>query len=172
MFSPVTGQFEIVYLFYTVPEQEHIQIAIMVVIEKSGLGTIARIVQPVLRGLIFEMQIALVDEQLVSAFIGVLTRIADIDIEQAVAVHIGRGAAGFPAIRPSLETCLFSDIFKMKTAEIQIQLTRFAIGGKKKIDQSVIIDVAGGYSSPVIKIFIGKHVELFCLLYIVAEMNA
>src|SRR6185437_3069954 len=118
------------------------------------------------------MQIPLVDKKLVAALRRILPGIADIDIEQTVSVDVRHRHAGLPTVRPAFESGLLRDVFEFEPAEVEIQFAGLAVGGKDKIGQTIVVDIAGGYAAAVVKIFEVQHVQLFRLFDVVAEMDA
>ena len=104
-----------------VAEQEHVQVAIAVVVEKRRLRRVADVRQPILLGTIGEGAVAVIDVQHVTTVHGEITHRRHVDIQLPVAIHIGHRHAGFPA-RRTRDARLLRHILEVKVAAIQIQL--------------------------------------------------
>src|SRR5690349_340850 len=102
-------------------EHEHIQISIEVIIKKSSLCRKSDKVESIFDSTILECRnavgvVTFIDQQQVSTLIDqIITKIADIDIQPSVAVHIGHGYAGGPPIEAS-STRHICYICKLKVA--------------------------------------------------------
>ena len=87
-----------------VVDQEQVQVAVMVEVEKHRLRRVATISQAVLGGHVLELGyavrvVALIDEQLIGAtFARLFAGVTDIDVQLAVAVHISQRDTGRPRV--------------------------------------------------------------------------
>src|SRR5256886_1207519 len=81
-----------------VVEEVHVQVAVAVVVEKHGLGGVAGEVESILLGAVGEGAVAVVDVQDVVAVHREIAHGGDVDVQAPVAVDVGHGDAGLPAI--------------------------------------------------------------------------
>jgi len=157
-----------------VVDEEAVQVAVAVIIEEGGLGGITRIGQSVLCGGIDEGIVVAVDEELVFSEGAVvhMSRVADIDVEPAVAVDIGHYDTGAPLLFTSRESCLFRYILELKIAFIEIELVGAHIGSEEDVGQAVVIDVSDGYAAAIVEIPVGENIEIGFILDVVGEPDA
>jgi len=58
-----------------------------------------------------------------------------------------------------MNTCIFRDVFKLHIAFIKIKTILLHVSRKKNVLQSIIVDIADGYTTTIIKIAIGVNIE-------------
>ncbi len=155
-----------------VVDHKAIQVAVAVVVEKSDLGGIGGDVEAVFGGFFGKGTVVVIDIEFIpSVAVAHVARVADVDIEPAVAIDVDHGNAGAPHAILA-EACFVGDIFEMEVSLIQVELTRAHIGGEEDIGQAVVIDVADGYAAAVIEIAEKEAVLESSVLYIVFEPDA
>ncbi len=99
-------------IFKAVIQYVAIQISVQVIVKKSRMGGVPFVVQIVFPGFLGEREISIVNEQFI-LFIGSfhIPGIANINIQQPVAVNICHSHAGTPWFR-SFYSCLLGNVFK------------------------------------------------------------
>ncbi len=95
----------------------------------------------------------------------------NINIEPAIVIDIYHYNSGTPILLVN-KSRLLRNIFKLPITFVFIKLVGAHIGRKKNICESIIIDITNGYASAVIKIAVGKNIEVFCICYIIGKVNA
>src|SRR5688500_7252869 len=82
---------------YRMIDEEHIEVAIAVIIEKNRLGVESFKVYTIFMCFFSKTKITVVDEELIFARkVFIFSYLANIYIVQAIAVYIGNGNTGFP----------------------------------------------------------------------------
>ena len=141
---------------HAVAEDKAIQVAIEIVVEKGGLGAESRQVETVLGGPFGEAEAAchsaVVDEQLVFALeLLVITHLAHVNIEPAVAVHIGDGDARFPAAGAA-HAGRRGEVCEPAAAAVEVEFVLAGVRGKVQIRQTIVIQVAGCHAAAIVVI--------------------
>ena len=154
-----------------VREQVHIQVAILVMVKKGGLRGKSREVQAIIGGFFGKGQIAIVYVEFIGAFQTlVIAHGAHVNIQQAVAVHIGHGHTGFP-VGKAFDTRFLRDILKLEAALVQVQFVFALVGHKKQVGQPVVVHIAGGHSGSVVIIEVVQDIEFAGVLKPVDESD-
>ena len=96
--------------------------------------------------------------------------IANINIQPAIAVYIFHGNTGIPMMI-TLQTGFCGDVFKFPVAFIEVEFVVVLVWGKKNIWFAIIINVANGNATAVVKVVIVEDVHSIIVLHIVAEGN-
>jgi hypothetical protein len=144
---------------YGVIDEEHIQVAVVVIIEENRLGVEARDVQSILMGLFRKGEIAIVDKKLVAAMEALVgAYFGYIDIQEPVAVDIGYGYAGLP-VAFALYTGFFRDILKPEIPLVEIKFVTTLVGSKIEVRQPIVVEVANGYTASIVIIKIVQDIE-------------
>jgi hypothetical protein len=100
-----------------------------------------------------------------------MARVADVDIEPAVAVDVGHDGAGAPhAILAEAGFC--GDIFEVEAAFVEIEFVLTHVGGEEDIGESVVVDVADGYAAAIVEVAEEEAVGEFAVDYFVVEIDA
>src|SRR5262249_29118765 len=126
--------------------EEHVQIAIVVVVEKAGHRGLDPDIEPILRGHVPEVRnavavISLVDIKDIPPLKGVAGNgVADVDIGQPVVVDIDNRYAPRPSPK-AFGSGFAGDIFESEMATIQIERGGNSVPAKKDIGQPVVVEV-------------------------------
>src|SRR6187402_1496768 len=98
----------------------HIEVPIIVSIEKSRLERVARIIESKFFSFFGKGQVAFIDVQKISALGGIFdpASFANINIQPAVMIDVDQGHSIFPSSLSS-HPGFFSDVFKLKVPLIE-----------------------------------------------------
>ena len=156
----------------TVIDDKTIQVPIQVVIKKTYLCCVSRVIQTILCRGLGESEIVVVDEQLVFSqrWIVHAPCIANINVEPSIVIDIRHYHTGTPLLFIA-ETCFVRNIFELEISFVKIKLITALVGGKKNVSKAVIVDIANRHSTAVVKISVVKNIQLFCVMHRVAETN-
>ena len=162
-----------VFLFVEMVQQVHVQITVLIIIKKGGLGGKALVVKPVLLRLLgkpcFSVGLlARVDEKLVGRMLK--AGMAEVDVRPAVLVHIGHAHARTPATRGN--ACLGGLVGKLEVALVQVQFAGCLVSRKKQVGESVVVEVGGCHATAVVEIIVFKDVVVEIRLEGVFKVNA
>src|SRR5882757_5935922 len=140
-----------------IDRQIHVQVPIVIIIEKTGHGRLHMNIQPVFGCHVLKMRNAffidtLVDIQYVPPPQRIcIDGITDIDIHKPVVVYIDYGHAPGPSAR-SVHARLIRYVLEMKPTLIKIQPAGHPVAGKVNIGQSIIIEISDADPSSIINI--------------------
>ena len=158
-------------------EEEHIQIAILIIIEKDGLrGLGSGGVQSIfLCHLLVDgntVADTLTDEKFVAQFrrIIIFPAMTHIDVHQSVTVDIGYTYPGGPGPIAG-DVGLVGDVLEGEIAFIQEQLVVACITGKENVVQSVAVKVSNAYARAVVQVFIAEDVQRVILFDLIEVMD-
>ena len=169
----LTAQFshiEITVLGNRVVEQEHIEVAIPVVVKEGRHGRLCGIIQAISGGLFFKGVVSLVDkQQVLSVLCIIFSGTAHIDIEPAIVVHVGHHSSGAPSGRG--QSCFGSNILKIPVSLIDIQAVADIVAGEEQIAETIVVDIACTDTSTVIEVLVLQHIALFIFLQVIAERD-
>ena len=146
-----------------VVHHEEIEVAVPVVVEEGCVCGPATVGDAERRRHLLEGRHAvriesLVDEQLVGTIRRIdFARVADVDVEPAVAVDVGKRNPGCPGPRPS-ETGLVGDVPEMKFSLVQIQPDTALIRAEHDFGQTVARKVADCDAAAVVVVAVGENV--------------
>ena len=96
---------------------------------------------------------------------------ADIDIQEAVAVDIGDADAGAPGAVAG-DVRLPGDILEFKVPFVKEQFIGTGITRKENIIEAVIVKICDAYAGSVIEVFIAHDVEAVVLFDLIQEIDA
>src|SRR5205823_14331989 len=82
----------------------------------------------------------------------------DVDIDVAVAIHVGHGDAGLPAVGIGHAGPL-GDVLEPIIPLVQVQPVGSDVGGEVEVRQAVVVDVAHRHSTTVVEVHVGENVE-------------
>ena len=159
-----------------VVEQKNIEVAVEVEIEEGCLGGKARKVKAKFCSPFSELghpfvRQALVDIKQVPARQGpVACGFADVNVKQAVAVHIGMGNARGPSVGVG-DAGLGGDLLESEPAPVQVQGIGLLVRGKVEVGEPIPVEVGGQHPGPVIVIKIGQDIQLRAFGQLVAKVN-
>ena len=158
-----------------VVDHEQVEITVAVVVEEHGLRGVAGIGHAVRRGLFYEGGNAvgvepLIDVQLVGPELRVEAGVADVDVEQSVAIHVGQRDAGGPA--PAVQPGLGRDVPEPEFPFVQIQSGATEIRCEHDLGQPVPGEVAQGDAAAVVVIAIGEDVQVVRVRETILEAHA
>ena len=112
------GIVECVDRYKAIVEDIGIEVAVFIVVKKSGMGSVTPVVQTIFSGPFGECQILVIDEQLIGGFYaGLVACIAHIDIQPAVVVDIYHYHTRTPVYILLAKGCL-GDVFKLEISLI------------------------------------------------------
>ena len=160
-----------------VVDQEHVEVPVVVVVEERRLGGVAFVGEAVLLCHLLErgnavLVEALIDVQLVRASLaGDVPRIADVDVEQPIPVHIGEGDTRRPAVFLSAHSCLVGDVLELEAALVQVEMIPVLIRSQHHLRQSISVEIADRDATAVVEIAVGKDVHLWRILDAILEMQ-
>src|SRR5580765_3590945 len=100
-----------------------------------------------------------------------MSGITNINIQPSVVINICEHNAGTPHAVLN-DARAGSNIFKFKIALIKIDFIISHIGSKENIRESVVIQIAGCYATPIVKISKQKTVLQFTINYLIIEIDA
>ena len=154
-------------------EQVHVQVPIVVHVQEGGLGGMAGVGQPELLRRLAELPIALVQVEQVACSPRVLGRTAPahMDVEQAVAVHVGHGHAGGPAWWGCVQRGS-GHILEPHAAQVPVQPVRHLIAAQVDVGEPVTVQVAECHTTAVVGIDVGEVVHFRALRDGVREVDA
>ena len=122
-------------------------------------------------GHFFKSAVLLVDEEFVFPVVTFdIAGIAYVDVQPAVSIDVGHtytSRPGFAAIYP----CLLGYVFELPIAFIEVEAILFHVGGKIDVDQTVVVDVTQGHTTPVVKIAVGVDVEIVVKMQLIDKIN-
>jgi len=152
-------------------DYKQIQVAVFVVIKKRRLRGIPLIGDSIFLGLFRKSEVAIVDEQKIfSPCCKGIRRTANVNVKLSVTVDVNHGGSGTPSLL-TRNTAPVGDVFKFKIALVQVQAILYHISGEENILQTVVVDVANGYTCAVVEIGIIKYVKIFVFEKNVPEIN-
>ena len=151
-----------------VVEQVHVQVAVAVVVEEGGLGRVAGVLEPELLRAVGERAVAVVDVQDVAAVHREVAHARDVDVEMAVAVHVGHRDAGRPPAGPRHARAL-GDVLEPVVPLVQVEPVGPEVGGEVEVGQPVAVDVARRDAAAVVVVQVVEDVELGTLRQLVGE---
>src|SRR5258708_1384501 len=152
-------------------DEEHIQVPILVIIEKGGLGGEPVIVQPIFRCFLGERQVSVINEEQVFSPGGIgVRRKADIDVHFTIAIDIHHGGAGAPAFLRG-DAAFSRNIFEFKIPLIEEKPVVHHVSCEEDIGQPVVIDIPDGDAAPVVEINIIQYVQGFAVEKRILEVN-
>ncbi len=151
-----------------VVEEVHIQIAIAIIIEESGMDGKAADVQTVIGCRLAESAVLLVDKELVVAHaiesshfcLGGRASFADVDVGPAVAIDVHNGYASAPDMGAG-HASGFRHVFEDKIALIEVQLIPLEVACEVNIQQSILIKIRQTNPTAIVKIPVGIGVDVF-----------
>ena len=158
----ILGEFQVVDLLDAMVEQEHVRISIAVIIEEGRLVAVGRVVKAIFPGGFPEFELTQIDKELIPSGIGsALAGVANINIKQAVLVHVGHGDAGLPVSGSSFQphACRGGDVFEPEPAQVSVQFIGSHVCGEEQILESVVVQISHGKPSSIEEVFVGEHVE-------------
>src|SRR5690554_3679336 len=101
-------------------QEEHIQVTVLIIVEETGLCGITHICQSELLSPFRKSEVPIIDKKQVLAIIWIGGRRAtDINIQEAVSIHVGHGGPGVPK-SGSFDTRIYGYIFEFPIPFIQI----------------------------------------------------
>ena len=154
-----------------VVEQVHVQVTVQIVIKKSSLRGEALEIQTIPPGLFPEGQVSLVDEQFVSSLQSfVVPYMTHIDIQQAVAVHVGHGDPCFP-VTAAGDAGLPGNIPESEPPLVQVKFICMLTGGKIKVREPVVVDISRSHAGAVVEVEILDDVELFRFFQMIHKID-
>ena len=149
---------------------------VVVVVEERGLRRVPFIREPVLGGHLLERRHGvlvepLVDEQLVRATLARdVAGVADVDVEQAVTVHVGHGYSRGP-VPFSADSGFIRDVLEMEMTLVQVESISVEIRCEHHLRQAIAIEVADGHTPAVVEIAVGEDVHLRRVLDAIDESH-
>ena len=145
-------------------DDEQVQVPVAVVVEEDGLGRIARVRDAVRRRLLDEGRDAvgvqpLVDVQLVGPEFALdFAGVADVEVEPAVAVHVGESDAGGPAL--AVQAGFRGDVAEAELPLVQVQPGAAEIRGEHDFGEPVAAHVPQRHPAAVVEVAVGEDVQL------------
>ena len=159
-------------------QQEQIEIAIAIIIKKCGLAGIgAGRIDAIFSGLFRETGDVVsvesfIDEELLGpVLVATKSRIADIDIEQAIAIDIDHGGAGLPSVISSRHTRARRNIFEFEITLVDEELRGSLVTGNEYIRQSIVIQITHRHTVAIVIVLVGEHVVFRTFGDIVYELD-
>ena len=163
-----------------VVEHVHVEVAVLVGVEKGAVRRRALVGEAPRRGLVGKAgdavgAIAPVDEELVGAVVAVhVAGVAHVEVEPAVGVHVGDGDAGAPRASPghARELCHVLEADRPAgLGAVQEELVRSEVGGEVEIGPAVPVHVAYADPAAVEEVAVGEDVEGLRLFERVGEIE-
>ena len=160
-------------------DHEEVEIPVAVIVEERGLGRVAGIRDAVGGRLLDErrdtvgveplVQVELVRPEL-SVRLGDASGVTDVDVEPAVAVHVGEGDAGRPplAVQPGLG----GDVAEVELPLVQVQPRAALIRREHDLREAVAGEVAERDAAAVVVVAIGEDVQVAGVGEAVLEADA
>ena len=125
------------------------------------MGAKARIGQAIFGRLIHKGAVALVDEELIFLIAPLqIARVADVNIQEAIAVHIHHAYARAPGLGPG-HACGFGHVFEFEIALIDKQAIGQQVGREVHIREAVIVYIPQGYTTAIVVVAVAKNIEGF-----------
>ena len=150
-----------------VVQQVAIQIAILVIIKKGGVGREPQVCNAIGLRLLCKGEIAIIYKECVVPVGSIRNaRFTNINIGPAIAVNIGNTHPG----RPDPLTrypCLFRDIFKDKIALVDIKLIIYNVAAKIDIGQTIIVKISKSDTCSIVEIPVSIGIVLFSIFNLV-----
>ena len=143
-----------------VVKQEKVEAAVLVVIEKDGVGGESGVGDAISSSRLGEGAVLVVDEEEVGAVFRLRplwTGDGDIDVEVAVVVDVHHGGASCPAL--GRNAGFLGDVLEVHSAFVQVQAARHHVAGEEDVGQSIIVDVAHSDSSTIVDVDVGLDVQ-------------
>ncbi len=153
-----------------VVEQVHVQIAVSVVVEEGGLGRISLVLESVFGGPVGKGAITVVDEEDVATAGRQVADRRDVDIEVAVAVHVGHRDTALPA-RDGTDAGSLGDVLEPEVARVAIEPVGTEVRREVQVRQAVAVHITGSHAPAVIEIQVVDDVELGSLRQLVGECH-
>ncbi len=164
--APVLPEVELADRRERVVQEVEVEVPILVIVEEGGVGGVSRVVEPILGGSLLKLGDsvlvgALVDEQLVPAVVvGEFARVADVDVEPFVPVHVGHGHAGGPGARAG-HPGRRRHVLEPPVALVQVEPVVVLIGGEVEVLVPVAVEVPNGHPAAVVVIAVGEDIGVF-----------
>ncbi len=136
----------------------HVQIPVAVVVEEQRLGAVADVVESVLARPVGERAVAIIDEEHVAAVHREVIDAGDVDVDIAVAVHVGHRHAGLPALGIG-HAGVRGDVLEVVIASVQVEPVGSDVRREVEIGKAVVIDVADGDTTAVVVVQVVEDVE-------------
>src|SRR2546423_12746337 len=127
---------------WRVLEEKEVETTVAVVVEESGVGGEAIVVDPVLRRGFRERPIPVVDEKEIPAVLRLRSFGAghrDVDIEKSVAVDVDHRGSGGPPLRAHPRA--LGDVLEAHVPLVQVEATRHLVAAEKEVGEPVVVDV-------------------------------
>ena len=150
--------------FGVVVEEEHVQVAVPVIVEEVGLVTESRRIEAVGSGLFFEDGdttgvVSFVDEELVGSFgVGKGSGVAKVYIQQVISVDVHEADPCFPGTRTPGQTGNLRHFFKYEIAFVEVERIPAHIGSEAQVDQVVSVDVSRRHTAAIVEVFVHQDV--------------
>jgi hypothetical protein len=148
----------------------------VVVIEERRLRGVAFVRETVLCGHLFEgrhtvLVESLVDVQLVRATLARdIAGVADVDVEQAIAVHVGHGHSRGP-VSFAAHPGFIGDVLELEMAFVEVEFISVQVRREHHLRETVTIEVADRHATAVVEIAVGEDVHLRCVLDAIDEAH-
>src|SRR5438105_10697017 len=159
-----------------VVDEKHVEVPVVVVIEESRLSRVPLLSEAIrlchfLEGGNAVLVGPLIDVELVCAgFAGNHARVADVYVEQPIAVYVRNRDPCRPGAF-SAHACLGGDVLKLEVPLVQIEMVPVLIGSQHHLGKSISIQVANGNATTVVEIAVGEDVEILGVLEAIHEMQ-
>ena len=145
-----------------VVQQIHVEVAVAVVVEEHGLGRVTDVLEAELPGAVGEGAVAVVDVEHVVPVHPEIADRRDVDVDPAVAVHVGHRdarlpTAGAPPHPPHARPV--GDVLEAVVALVEIEPVGAEVRREVEIGQAVVVDVARGHAAAVVVVEVVQDVE-------------
>ena len=160
-----------------VVHDEEVEISVAVVVEERGLGGHPLIGDAVLLRLVLEHRHAVldaaIDPELVRARRGLsLPGLADVDVEPAVAVHVGERDTSGPRPLGMRHARTPGDVAEREVPFVQIHARPVEIRREDDLGQTVAGEITDRHAAAVVEVAVGEDVEIGRRLEPVLEADA
>src|SRR5690349_901868 len=98
-----------------------------------------------------------------------MTGTADVNIQPAIGIHIGKHNTCVPFIILNYAS-FFADVFKLKIALVEVKFIGTRVGCEKYISKSVIIYISNANTATVVKISEEKTVFQLIVFYCILKI--
>ena len=151
-------------------QQKHIQVPILIVIEKNGLGIISNDIQTPFCSAFRKGIVAIIYKKLIAGMLEIQMRLPDmipwieiadrayVDIQKTISVYVCHGNSGGPICMTG-HSCSLCNILEGEMPFVKVQFIASRIGSEIDVGQTVIIDITDDYTGPVIEIQVIQDAE-------------
>src|SRR5258708_3652127 len=142
-------------------QQEEVEEAVVVVVEKDRMRGVRRVRNAVRSSRLRERAVAVVDEEKIGPVVALAAAARrghrHVDVEVAVVVDVHHRRARTPPVGEDPGS--FEHVFELHVAFVPVQPAGHHVAAEEQVGEAVIVDVPDGHAGAVIDVHVLLHVE-------------